>query len=159
MESKNVLIGISIVVIVAVAGFWFIFGGTKPPVDVYVKSTPSSTADPESLLPTSVVGNSRTDLETNTYAYCVDAIGTYERNVRIEITRFNYVSDASDYVDLLYEELSGSKKHKINTGKVHWCTVKGSERCFFIWRKGIWIFEVSAPTESLRNEVIEGLNY
>jgi hypothetical protein len=156
---KKVLIAIPIVVIVAAAGFWFLLGSTNPPVDVYEKSTPSSSAEPESLLPTSVAGKTRTNLETNMYPGAVDAIGTYEGDVRIEITKANYASDASDYVDYVYEGLSCGKGSYVSASDEHWYTCRQSDKCTFVWRKGIWIFEVSAPTETLRDEVVEGLNY
>jgi hypothetical protein len=159
MVSKKVLIAIPIVVVVVAAGLWMFMGAVKPPVDVYAKGTPSSTVDPESLLPTSVAGITCTDVETNEYTGGVDAIGIYEGGVRIEITKAYYASDASDYVDYLYEGLSGGKSSYVTSSDEHWYTCRQSGEYTFVWRKGVWIFEVSAPTETLRDEVVEGLNY
>ena len=159
MVSKKVLIAIPIVVIVVAAGFWMLLSGVKPPVDVYAKAMPPSDTDPESLLPTSVAGFDCTNVETNLYTGAVSVVGTYEGNVRIEITKANYASDASDYVDFLYEGHSDGKRSYVTASDEHWFVCEQSGICTFVWRKGFWVFWVSAPTETLRDEVVEGLNY
>jgi hypothetical protein len=159
MVSKKVLIVIPIVVIIFAAGFWMILSGVKPPVDVYAKTTPSSNTEPESLLPTSVAGFDCTNIETILYSVAVEAVGTYEGNVRIEITRANYASHASDYVDYLYEAIMDGKRSKVSASNEHWFTCEQSNVCTFVWRKGIWVFCVSAPNETIRNEVIEELSF
>ena len=161
MVSRKLLIAISIaVVVVAVVavGLWMLLG-LEPPVDVYARATPSSTAEPESLLPSSVAGMARIDMETNDYTDAVDAVGIYEGDIRIEITRFDLVGDATGYVDDLYEDLSGGSMAHVSTGDQHWFTHSVSAQSVFVWRKGIWVFEVSAPTETLRNNVVEELNF
>ncbi len=164
MVSRKLLIAISIVVVavvvvVAVAvGLWTLMG-LKPPVDVYARATPSSTAEPESLLPSYVAGMTCTDMEPHEYAACVDAVGIYEGDIRIEITRFNLVGNAIGYVDGLYEDLSGGSMAYVSTGDKHWFTHTVSDQSVFVWRKGMWVFEVSAPTKTLRNNVVEELNF
>lgn len=162
MVSRKLLIAISIVVVVVVVaavGLWTLLGGLKPPVDVYARATPSSTAEPASLLPSSVAGMTRTDMETHEYADAVDAVGIYEGDIRIEIIRFNLVGSAIGYVDDLYEGLSGGSMTYVSTGDQHWFTHTVSDQSVFVWRKGIWVFEVSAPTKTLRNNVVEELNF
>jgi len=158
MVSKKLLIGVPVIIVVA-AGLWMLLGGSKPPVDVYARATPSITTDPASLLPESVAGLTRIDVEDFSVLNIKDFVGYYEGDVYIVIQKFSSASLATEYLDNYGETIEGSTRTTVSSGKVQWCTVKGSDQCYFFWRKGNWVFGISAPTETLRDRVAEGLTF
>lgn len=166
MNRKIVVIGVVIVVVAVVSVALWIFlgglGGVGPPVDVYARPIPSLTTDPASLLPLSVAGMTRTNVTTDEYAGTLEAGGIYEEDVLIGITRFKTAGDAITYVENGYESLSGDTTARVysdyDLGE-HWFTQTVSDESLFVWRRGLWVFEVYAPTEAIRNEVVQELDF
>jgi len=167
-KSRTGLIALVIVVVVIVVGavvFVALSGllstALSPPVAVYARPTPSSTDTPESTVPLTAAGRTRLNLVTNTYSNAVDAIGTYDGDIFIEVTRFVSSGEASSYVNeylSAVEALSGSRT-SVSGADQHWFVFTGSVESIFTWRKGIWVFTVIAPSESLRNQVASELPY
>ena len=147
--------------------------GFHPPADVYSLPTPSSTTDPVSLLPLSIAGMTLTDLETNEYADAVDAVGTYQSHISIKITRFKSVGIAYRVMKgkahksgfYLYDDgdygfhVGTSRDLWIRSFTRDWFIKTVSDQSIFVWHKCVWVFEVCAPTESLRDDVVQGLNF
>jgi hypothetical protein len=170
MVSKKSLVVVAVVVAVAAAGLWMLLGGVKPPVDVYARSTPAISESPIDLLPDSVAGcDCYYDVDISTSDYIgVQGFyrGDFEGEIYITIQRCSSSDVASSTLDEVISQamdLSGSTVSQ-QTGEVHWLTHTGSvigddEWSIFMWRKGAWIFSVWAPTETLRNQVVEDLSF
>ena len=151
-----VILAVVVVIVLAVV----LIGSVKPPVDVYSRPTPPSTTAPEALLLSSLAGHARTNLQTSAVAGYADAIGTYDGNVQVEITRFDLTNAASAYLTLLSDQSRGSgSSTSVNAGGQHWFTFTGSGTSYFAWRKEGWVFEVTAPTDAVRNQVAGALGY
>ena len=169
MVSRKLLLGVGIVAVVVVLLAIFIvpllLGVFNPPVDVYARPTPSQSSSPESLLPAQVAGgNVLLEVQTDQGLGYVDAIGVYDGGITIEITLWGFRGDAAAYLDAtirFWDDRSGSMV-SVSTdleGGQHWFTHTESGLSIFGWRKGVWTFEVSAPDEALRNQVVEGLTF
>ena len=157
-----VLVVVIVVAAVVVVAFRGLFSAAlSPPVAVYNRPTPSSTDTPESTIPLTAAGRTRIDLVTNAYSNAVDAIGTYDGDIFIEVTRFVSSGEASSYVNeylSVVEGRSGSRT-SVSGADQHWFAFTGSGESIFTWRKGIWVFVVIAPSESLRNQVASEFSY
>lgn len=154
----------------------------QPPVDVYSTPTPSSHTGarvrPASLLPVSVAGMTRTVLETNRDEDAMDAVGTYQGAIRIKISRFDSHWDARDRMKhrtnaifnndqcyyltapfLVVANFYETGGFRVRSYNRDWFIKTESGQSMFVWRKGEWVFEVYAPTESLRDEAVQGLRF
>ncbi|MFQ5919182.1 MAG: hypothetical protein ACE5I4_03940 [Thermoplasmata archaeon] len=165
MNRKLVILVVAIVAIVAIVAVFLVpllLGGFGPPVDVYARPTPSTSASPESLLPGQVAGgNQLLSVVTDQGSGWVDAIGTYEGNIEIEITLWTFSGDATAYLSgtaEFWRDRSGSTT-SAQAGEVHWFTHNESGLSIFGWRKDVWTFEVYAPNATMRNQVVEELPF
>jgi hypothetical protein len=163
--SKKHWILIAIVIVVAAVGVTWL-GSSQPPIDVYSRPTPPISTDPASLLPVSVAGMTRIDMEANEEENYVDAWCDYEGGIHVEATRFESVGEAIWYIDNLYEiqvdyasQQQWWKYLRINLGGKHWWVIDANIGSYFSWRKGVWVFEVYAPTKEIRDDVVQGLNF
>jgi len=154
-----VVIVVAAVVVVALRGL--LSTALSPPVAVYSRPTPSSTDTPESIIPGTAAGRTRIDLQTNTFSNAVDALGTYDGDIFIEVTRFVSSGDASSYLNSILSDFEGQSgsRTSVSAADQHWFAFSGSGESIFTWRKGIWVFVVIAPSESLRNQVASELPY
>ena len=154
-----VVIVVGAVVFVALSGL--LSTALSPPVAVYNRPTPSSTDTSESMIPQTAAGGTRIDLATNTYSNAVDVIGTYDGDISIEVTRFTSSADASSYVNSFLSNIEGrsGSRTSVSTADQHWFAFTGSGESIFTWRKGIWVFTVFAPSESVRNQVASEFPY
>lgn len=163
MVSKKLLIGIPIVMIVFAAGVWMLIRGAKPPVDVYARPTPSISVNPmsEDLVPLLVEGYGLLDIKGTEFTNRISATYDYEGEIQIIISKCTSSGAASSYLDYgisYWEDYDGSHM-SVDAGEQHWFTFTGSWTSVFAWRKGVWVFIVFAPTETLRNQVVEGLSF
>lgn len=161
--SKKRWILIAIAIVIAAVGVTWL-QSSQPPVGVYSRPTPALTTDPASLLPVSVAGMTRINVEANEYEYYVDAVGTYQGDIQIEITRFISVEDAWGYINYLYDGLMGTGvwlegEGVMTTGDKCWFIRTVSDQSVIVWRKDVWVFEVYAPTSTLRDDAVQGLNF
>jgi len=154
-----VVIVVAAVAVVALRGL--LSTALSPPVAVYSRPTPSSTDTPESIIPGTAAGRTRIDLQTNTFSNAVDALGTYDGDIFIEVTRFVSSGDASSYLNSILSDFEGQSgsRTSVSAADQHWFAFTGSGESIFTWRKGIWVFVVIAPSESLRNQVANELQY
>lgn len=144
------------------------------PVDVY--GTPAPTADilPEDLLPASLAGLNRTAQTSNSFNGSADAAAEYEGGAAVKVTRFNAsnASDAGgeasralaaqaadDLLDRRYGTLDAAHGARVcvREGGRHWFAQTGPGSSVLAWRAGNFVFEVSAPTASLRDSVARDL--
>ncbi|MEE9164625.1 MAG: hypothetical protein V3U17_07550 [Thermoplasmata archaeon] len=163
VSKKLLLVGVIVAVVVIVAVFVgsLLLGAFGPPVDVFSRPTPPTSESPESLLPQFVVGNALFEVVTDQGSGWVDAIGTYDGGIEIEITLWSSSGNAASYLDGVAEfwrDSSGSTVSQ-QIGEVHWFTHNEGGLSIFGWRKGVWTFEIYAPDETMRNQVVEGLTF
>jgi hypothetical protein len=167
MNKKIAGIGVVIAVVAVVAvALWVFLGGLNPPVDVYARSTPPISESPFDLLPESVANSVCEQVQEETSADSIGVVGFYfgdffEGEIVIGIYRFSSSGAASSYLDeaaSIWRDRSGSTMSQ-EIGEVHWCTHTESGWSIFGWRKGVWLFLVTAPTETLRNQVVEELSF
>lgn len=155
------VIAIVIVVVVAIAVVT-LMGSMKPPADVYARATPAADVLPESILPATVAGGAMESTDSYVGDDYVEATATYEGGIRIEITRFDLASDAQLYVSQgadAYSTISGNHA-SLSSGDKQWFTHSGGGRdSAFVWRKGVWVFEIYAPNADLVKQVAEGFPY
>jgi hypothetical protein len=161
MVSKKLLIGALVIIGVVAAGIWVFLGGIEPPVDVYARPTPSMSVNPDTLLPMTIEGCGCLDIKGAKYTDRISATADYERGIQIIISRCTSSSAASAYLDsgLAYWEDQSGSLASVDSGEQHWFTFTGSGTSVFAWRKGVWVFVVFAPTETLRNQVVESLSF
>ncbi len=164
MNRKLIILVVAVVAIVAIVAVFVVpllLGGFNPPVDVYARPTPSISQSPLDLLPNQVAGFDLFDFTTEEFTDAVDAIGFYDGDIVIEITRFFSTGSASGYMDnsvSFYQARSGSTT-SVETGDQDWYVHAESGQSIFGWRKSVWVFEVTAPSEGLRNQVLEELPF
>ena len=154
-----VVIVVAAVVVVALPGL--LSTALSPPVAVYNRPTPSSTDTPQSTIPLTAAGRTRIDLVTNTFSNAVDALGTYDEGIFIEVTRFTSSEGASAYLNSILSDFEGrsGSRTSVSAADRHWFAFTGSAESIFTWRKGIWVFVVFAESESLRNQVASEFPY
>jgi hypothetical protein len=163
MVSKKLLIGVIVIIGVIAAGLWMLLGGIKPPVDVYARPTPAISVDPmsEDLFPLLVKGYSLLDIKGTKYADRISVTGDYEGGIQIIISKCTSSGAASSYLNQglsYWEDRSGSCK-SVDASEQHWFTFTGGGTSVFAWRKGVWVFVVFAPTETLRNQIVEEMSF
>jgi hypothetical protein len=155
------IIAIVIAVVVAVVAVVLV-GSMKPPVDVYARPTPAADVLPEDFLPNATTGHAMTSFNSNIEDSFAYAMADYEGGIHIEITRFNSAGDAQSYVsdgDDTYSTLSGSHL-SASSGEKQWFTHNGGgESSVFVWRKGVWVFEIYAPDADMVKQVAEEFPY
>ncbi|MFQ6013437.1 MAG: hypothetical protein ACE5LS_07315 [Thermoplasmata archaeon] len=129
------------------------------PVDVYGRPAPPLTAAPDSLIPSQIIGNELQNKTPNDYEHADGSVGFYEGGIRIEITKWDNASKAASFLSGgigLFERL-GSRITAVQLRQEHWFTFTGSDFSLFAWRRGVWVFDVRAPDEILRDQVVEEL--
>jgi len=155
------IIAIVIVVVIS-ASFVMLVGSMHPPADVYARATPAADALPEALLPDTICGNQCLQAENSSDAGYVDAISHYEGGIRIVVTRFDSTSAAQQLIyngENYFSAMSG-KHVSVNSGDKQWFTHNGGgEDSVFVWRKGVWVFEIYAPNADMVKQVAEEFPY
>lgn len=155
------VIAIVIVVVVAIAVVT-LMGSMKPPADVYARATPAADVLPEDILPTTTAGHAMTSFDSDVYDTFAYAMADYEGGIHIEITRFNSAGDAQLYVSDgadAYATISGNLASFSSGGKQWFTHSGGGEDSVFVWRKGVWVFEIYAPNADMVKQVAEGFPY
>jgi len=165
---KVILIVVAAVVLVGVVGFAFLFSAimsTPPPVDLYARPTPASSIEPESLLPSSVVGQALLETVPEEDRELTAATGNYEGSITIIILKWNSVGQAFNFMDNTFgtgasiSTTSGESTTRIKNNDADWASRTISGESTLVWRKGIWVFRVSAPTEAVRDAVLQELRF
>ncbi|MEE9163609.1 MAG: hypothetical protein V3U17_02285 [Thermoplasmata archaeon] len=163
MNRKLIILVVMVVAVVIVAIFAapLFLGAVNPPVDVYARPTPPTSESPLDLLPSQVLGFDLTLIEDGSSDDKLSAMGFYGGGFRIIISRFSSEGAASSEVDasISFAEDTPGSMTSVHAGEQHWLTFTGGGTSIFLWRKGVWLFLVSAPDEALRNQVVEELPF
>jgi len=163
-----IIIVVAAVVLVGVVGPAYLFASvenTPPPVDLYARPTPSSSIEPRSLIPSSVVG--QTLLKTDVlYSIKFDrAKSDYDGGITIGILKWSSVSQAVESMADVYggttsiSTSSVDSVTRIQNDDVDWFSRTTVEESFLVWRKGQWTFSVRAPSEEIRDAVLQELRF
>ncbi len=150
----------AVVAIVAVLVAPLLLGPVGPPFGVYARPTPSISEEPLDLLPNQIAGFDLITAEASTWSEGEGANGIYEGGITIGIGRWSSSGAAASEIDtviLTSEDLDSFAF--ANAGEQHWYSFTLSEASHFAWRKGVWAFQVVAPDEALRNQVVQELPF
>lgn len=163
--NKKLVIALVIVVVAVVAvvvGIFVLPDLFTPPVDISGVNPPA-TMTTEELLPTELAGNqlltgtiqtSDAQVTIDTTSFLVDHTLALYDGITVNIIKADDKSDASDALDVIYEDNYGSGSGT-RTKTTNWfkCDVDG--KCAFFWRSGIWVFGVEAGDNDTRKQVAE----
>lgn len=156
-----ILIVVAVVAVVAVLAI-ILLGVFGPPVNVYAKPTPAMSESPVDLLPNQVAGFNLVQTSPVPLPGGGESVtGSYDGGILITIFRFSNPTAAAAQLDAgisFFEDRSGSRT-SANIGEQHWFTFTGGGTSVFAWRKGVWVFAVTAPDEALRNQVAAELPF
>jgi len=165
---KVILIVVAAVVLVGVVGFAFLFSAimsTPPPVDLYARPTPASSIEPESLLPSSVVGQALLETVLEEDRELTAATGRYDGSIAIIIVKWNSVGLAFNFMNDNFgsgtsiSTTLGESTTRIKNNDADWFSRTISGESFLVWRKGQWTFSVRAPSEEIRDAVLQELRF
>lgn len=165
--NKKLLIALVIVVIVivavaVVAVFIVLPGLFAPPVDISGVNPPV-TMTTEELLPTELAGiqlvaesvqTGDTQVTTDTRSFYVEYTQASYDGITIIIIKADDKSDASDTLDVIYEDEYGSGSGT-RTKTTNWFKCQIDGRSAFFWRSSVWVFGVEAGDGDTRNQAAE----
>lgn len=165
--NKKLLVALVIVVVAVVAvvvGIFVLPGLFAPPVDISGVNPPL-TMTTEELLPAELAsvqllaesvqtGDTQVILDIRSF-YVEHTMAAYN-SITVNIIKADDESDASDTLDVIYEDEYGSGSGT-RTMTTNWfkCDIDG--RCAFFWRSGVWVFGVEAGNSGTRNQAAEDL--
>lgn len=151
-----------------------LFPGPALPVEVYGKPAPEVDRLPEEFVPSALAGLNRTSLATEPSGGTAEAAAAYEGGAGVKVTRFNASNAtnatgqasraaarqaADDYLDRQYGGLDPGQGARVcvRDGDRHWFSQTGPATNVLSWRSGTFVFEVSAPTQDLRDRLARDL--
>jgi hypothetical protein len=164
--NKKLLIALVIVVIAVVAvviGIFVLPGLFAPPVDISGVNPPVTMTTAE-LLPTELAGNQLVgtaqtgdvQVTSDIRSFIVERTLALYDGITINIIKADDESDASDTLDVIYEDVYGSGSGT-RTQTTNWFKVDIDGTSAFFWRSGVWVFGVEAGDGDTRKQAAEAL--